>query len=216
MSIAAVMMALALAGVPGKARCEAPGDDLWAPGRNWLSLRAGYAKASGELNGDGGIGYGFGFSHLFHPYKLYKWTFLKQFSIGAYVHHEVLDHFQSSVEVEVPATVELVRYFKWNTALKPYLGYGMGAFYRKAYRTGADNRTTDVGSYWTFGANAPIGGRQLLGFDGRLISVDSGWIPPDPVFGQGTAVPIETLEGPDFERKNGTHWSAKINYTIVY
>lgn len=214
--IAVATMALALAAVPGKARCEAPGDDPWAAGSNWLSLRAGYAKAGGDLNGNGGVGYGFGYSHMLHSFKLYKWTLFKKFSLGGYVHYEALDHFQSAAEVEVPATVELVRHFKWNTPLKPYLGYGVGAFYRKEYRTGADTRTTDIGRYLAFGANSPIGGRQLLGFDGRLIRVDSSNIPPDPVFGRGTAEPRVTPQGIELTRKTGTHWSAKINYTIVY
>ena len=87
-------------------------------------------------------------------------------------------------------------------------------FYRKAYRTAADTRHIDIGRYLAFGANAPIGGRQLFGFDGRWIRVDSSYIPPDPVFGPGTAE--APAEGSALQRKNGTHWSAKISYTIVY
>lgn len=195
---------------------QTPGDDLWAPGRNWLSLRAGYAKASGEFTGNGGIGYGFGFSHMLRPVKLLRWTLLRQYSIGGYLHYEALGHFYSSVEVEVPATLELVRHFRWKTPLHPYLGFGTGAFYHKTYRTGRDSRNVDWGHYLTFGANAPIGGRHLLGFDGRLIRVDASFDPPDPTFGpgEGDVVPVE--DGVIVRRKNGTHWSAKVNYTIAY
>jgi hypothetical protein len=217
LSIAAlVLLAIALAGSPGGARGEVPGDDLWAAGRNWLSLRAGYAKASGPVTGNGGIGYGFGYSHMLSPVKLYRWTFLRQFSIGGYLHYESLEHFFSAAEIEVPATLELVRHFHWSTPLRPYLGIGTGAFYRKSYRTGLDVRNVDMGTYLTFGANSPIGGRQLLGFDGRMVRVDASFDPPNPVFGTGSGDVLVTGPPPIVERKNGTHWSAKINYTIVY
>jgi hypothetical protein len=189
---------------------------LWGGGRNWLSVRAGYAKSTVNEAGHGGFGYGFGFSRMLEPVKIWRWTLLKHFSLGGYVHYEMLDHYFDAAEIEVPASLELVRHFRWNTPLRPYLGFGAGSFYRKAYRTGADTRSVRNGGYLTFGGNAPIGGPSLLGIDVRVIRVDSGYDPPNPVFGTGSGRQHQTPAGPVFERRPGTHWSAKINYTLVY
>src|SRR5439155_7156598 len=111
----------------------APDEDAWASGKNWMSVRAGYARSSVEDAPDVGAGYGFGFSHMIRPIKLYRWTLFKYFSLGAYVHHDMLGQFGSAAEIEIPATVELNRHFLWETPFRPYLGLGMGPFYRKLY-----------------------------------------------------------------------------------
>lgn len=222
--IAVVALACAVTGVPSVAWSQVPessaprtpGDELWDPGTNWVSLRAGYAKSTARGAGHGGVGYGFGFAHMMAPMKIWRWTLFKQFSIGGYIHHEMIDHFSNSAEIEVPATLELVRHLNWKTPFRPYLGFGAGQFYRKAYRTGADTRNVNFGGYLAFGANSPIGGRHILGFDARLIRVDSSYIPPNPVFGEGAARARLTSHGPELEPWPATHWSAKINYTIAY
>lgn len=196
--------------------CLAAADDMdaWADGRNWLSVRAGFARSSVENAPNAGAGYGFGFSHMITPIKFYRWTLFKRFSLGAYVHHEMLGKFGSAAEIEIPATVELNRHFLWQTPFRPYLGFGMGPFYRKLYRTGADIRTVKLGTYLAFGANTPIDKHQLLGIDARFIRLDATNDPANPVFGPGSG---KLKTNPTrVERGNGTHWSLKINYTLAY
>lgn len=202
---------------PAQGRTQTAGADLWAGGRNWLSLRGGYAKAAGDFSGDGGVGFGFGYARMLSPVHFWRWTFLKQFSLGTYVHYEVIDHFGSAAEIEVPATIELVRHFHWKTPVHPYLGLGGGSFYRKTYRTGDDTRDVHGAGYLTGGLNVPVGGRQVLGFDVRYIRIDASYDPPNPVFGPGSGeVHFDSAGDPVVERKTGTHWSAKVNYSLVY
>jgi hypothetical protein len=217
MSLVAVAVAWALASFPAAAWSQREGHEAWDAGRGWMSMRAGYSKAAGDFSGGGSLGGGIGYAHMLRPVKIWRWTLFKNFSLGTYAHYEVLSTFGNAKEVEVPATVELVRHFRWKTALRPYLGLGTGAFIRKAYRTGNDTTEVHPGVYLTFGANIPVGGRHLLGFDGRYIRVDSGYVPPNPVFGTGSADEI-LVPGlpPRYERNAAAHWSAKINWTVTY
>jgi hypothetical protein len=210
-----MITALAWAGWPACAWSQ--GEDPWASGQNWISLRAGYAKASGDLMGHGGPGFGAGYARMLSPVKLGPATLFRHWSLGAYVHYEQIGRFASARDIEIPITLELVRHIKWNTPLRPYLGFGAGAFYRKTQNTGADESNTKFGAYLTFGANTQLTGRHLLGFDGRLVRVDHSNIPPNPVFGPGAAV--QEFQPPNsivYVEKNATHWSAKINYTFLY
>lgn len=214
-SLVGVVLLLALlasAVAAGRARAE---DNPWDAGSSWLSVRAGYAKNSAEGAGNGGAGYGFGFSHMLgptpvghwkalgrRPLGFLRWTFFKDFSIGAYLHYEVLGRLGSSSEIEMPASVELVRHFRLRTAPRPYAGLGAGPFYRKTYRTGSDQAVVAVGGYLTTGMNLLVAPSQLVGLDLRLARVDARNVPPNPVFGGG-----ET---------EATHWSIKLNYAITY
>lgn len=214
-SIVLCVAALALLGSPERSR--AADDNPWSPGTNWVSVRVGYAKASGQYNGNGGMGYGFGFAHMIEPLRLGKMTLFKHWSLGGYLHYESVDHFFASSEVEIPATVEMVRHLNWKTPLHPYLGLGTGAFYHKAYRTGADTRSVDWGWYLTGGANCPVARHQLIGFDTRVIRVEQSYDPSNPVFGPGSGTLEPDANGiPVFESRSATHWSAKINYSITY
>jgi hypothetical protein len=204
-------IALILA-LPQAARPCRADPNPWAAGKQWLTLRAGYAKSSVEFAAPGGAGYGFGYSRMLSKVKIYKWTLFKDFSLGGYVHHEVLGRFGGAAEIEVPATLELTRHVNWNTALRPYVGVGAGPFYRKLYRTGQDLRNVSTGYYLSFGANTPISGQHLLGVDFRFIRVDDTNSPPNPVFGVGSG----RLEpGGGVEQRKGTHWSVKLAYTLV-
>ena len=108
----------------GLAAGSARAQDPWAAGSNWLSVRAGYALSKVEGSGHGGGGYGFGFSHQLSRVKIYRWTLFKRFSLGGYVHYELLSRFGHASEIEMPVTVELVRHFRWGESLRPYLGIG--------------------------------------------------------------------------------------------
>jgi hypothetical protein len=208
---AAVLATLLVAACAGAARAD---DDPFDTGSHWLTVRAGYAKNGADAAGNGGAGYGIGVSHMLKPYRIsdwqllgrkplgfLRWTFFKQFALGLNVHHDVVSRFGSAYEVDVPATVELVRHFRWNTPARPYLGVGTGPYFRKAYHTGADFTRVEVGTYLTSGMNLEVAPGQLLGFDVRYARLDGSNDPPDPVFGPGTG--------------SAGRWTVKLNYSIA-
>jgi hypothetical protein len=193
-------------------------EDPWATGQQWLSVRAGFANSAVKRSGDGGAGFGFGYSRFFYPLKVRKITLLRNLSFGAYVHYEVLGRIDGATEVEVPATFELVRHLRWKSPYRPYIGLGAGEFYRKTTNTGADVRSIKPGYYLTFGANTQVATRQLLGIDLRLVRVNAvnGTLrdPPNPVFGPGS---VSRSEGSGtLKEGSGTHWSVKVNWSLVY
>ena len=96
------------------------------------------------------------------------------------------------------------------------LGLGGGPVYRKLYRTGQDTRVVKTGGYLTFGGNVPVADRHLLGLDLRMYRVDASNIPPDPVFGAGTAEETLDATGTHLKRRSGNHWSVKVGYSLVY
>lgn len=209
---AAMLAALLVAAFAGVAFAEV---DPWDRGSNWLSVRGGYVKNGAEGAGNGGAGYGIGVTHMLKPYRIsnwevlgrkplgfLRWTFFKQFSVGMNVNHDVVSRFGTAIEVDVPATVELVRHFRSTTAPKPYIGFGVGPYFRKAYHTGADFTRVEVGTYFTTGANLVVATNQLLGVDLRLAQVDGANDPSNPVFGEGSS--------------SASRWSVKLNYSFAY
>jgi len=208
-----------IAGLPIAGSAHAQIDSLaqWRPGKQWVSIRVGFSKSTVHGAGYGGAGYGFGYSRMLKPWKIYKWTVMDQHSIGVYVHHEVVGHFGSAAEIEVPATVELVRHFLWGTPARPYLGVGGGAFIHKLYRTGADNRDINFAPYLAIGINSPINQKHMVGLDARWIREDVTNDPADPVFGVGSGALRSRTNGTTYiVRKRGSHWSLKANYTLTY
>ena len=171
--------------------------DPWSKGRQWLSVRFGYARSSAEAAADGNIGFGFGYQR----FRDSKWAY------GAHAHFDVLGRFGDAAEIEVPWTVELTRHFKWNTALRPYAGLGVGMYYNKISGTGADHAGVTGGFYLGGGANTPISEHGLLGLDIRMSLVN----PEEqlnPVFGN------QAVTGDSQSRV--VHWSAKINYAWAF
>lgn len=191
-------------------------DDAWDPGSNWLTARAGYAKSTIEGAGFAGYGYGFAFAHHFKPFRLGKRSFMRQFSFGGFVHHEVMGRLGSASEVEVLAMVELTRHFHWGSSFHPYVGIGGGPVYRKLYRTGQDTRLVKGGGFLSGGVNLPITPRNLLNIDVRVYRVDGSNIPPNPVFGAGSAEEITDASGTRYDSALGSQVSVKVGYTIAY
>jgi hypothetical protein len=182
----------ALAVVVATASSAAAQTDPWAKGAQWMSLRAGYAKATGDDAGNGWGGYGFGYSRMLNA----KW------SLGFYAHHEVVGHRSGSLQLEFPFTAELVRRYRWKTALRPYLGLGGGMFFYGTYRDGADHISPRPGGYLVWGADTPVAERQLLGVDARVAIVDGDVARVSPVFGA--------------EESSMLHWSVKLNWSFAY
>jgi hypothetical protein len=210
------MAAVALVAALAPVRIAAAEDDPWARGTNWMTIRGGYAKSTVDGAGNGGAGYGLGYARMLHPVKIWRWTLFSKFSLGGYAHYEVLGKVGSAAEIEIPATAELVRHFDWNSSFHPYLGLGTGPMYRKTYRTGLDARNVAMGYYLTLGGNIPVKRMHLLGADVRIIRVKAVNDPPNPVFGLG-AGEFDVENGRTVVKSNkGTHWSAKVGYTVAY
>lgn len=168
-------------------------DGLWAKHTSWLSLRAGYAKASGEFAGDGLVGYGIAYQHML----------TRHYAIGGSVQHDLLGHLGSSYEVSVPFALELTRHFRWKTQMRPYVGLGGGYYFHKYYRT-ASNYTGSPGRgvYVNLGTNVPLDSRHLLGLDTRVSFVQTTEGVVNPVFGA--------------QKSSETLWSVKLNWAFGY
>jgi hypothetical protein len=168
-------------------------DGLWAKRTSWLSLRAGYAKATGNFAGDGVAGYGMAYQHMLTN----RWGF------GGSVHHELLGHLGSASEIAVPFTLELTRHFKWQGAMRPYAGFGAGYWFHKYYRTGGTSTGSPArGIHFSLGGNMPLDERHLLGIDARMAFLSVTKDAVNPVFGK--ADPTETV------------WSIKLNWAFAY
>jgi hypothetical protein len=144
--------------------------NLFKRGSQWMALRVGYAKGSGEVAPDGMVGGGFGYRR----FVLDGWAF------GGFVQYDVLGRFGSAADISVPITLEVTRHTRWGSSLFPYVGVGAGAYYHKYYRTGMDESGFTPGRYLTFGAQTPIRTGGLLGVDIRMAVVDK--LDDNPVF----------------------------------
>jgi len=195
--------------------------DPWVAGSNWLFVRAGYAR-NGAANAASG---GEGFRHVLRtskvndwkllgvkPLGFLHWTLFKNCSIGAFAEYDVLGRFGSASEIEIPAAVELTRFFMWKSAARPYVTLGTGPFYRKTYRTGNDFARVTVGNFVATGFDTPVAPNQMLGFDVRLARVNSENNPVNPVFGAGQN---KVTDSGGVNHK-ATHWSAKLAYSVHY
>ena len=190
-------------------------DNPWDAGSNWMYLRAGLAHSAATGAGDGGAGYGIGFRHMLKPSKVnnwkvlgikplgfLRWTMFKRWSVGGFVEYDVLGRYGSAAEIEVPAALEMTRFIYWKSAARPYVTLGVGPFYRKMYKTGADFSNVRTSGFLATGFDAPVSSNQMIGFDARMARVQSENKPVNPVFGAGA-----------FE---ASHWSLKLTYSITY
>jgi hypothetical protein len=216
---AAALAGAAAAPEPAAGSSAAAGDIL-KRGSQWMSVRAGYAKVSGDAAPNGLLGGGFGYRR----FVLDKW------SVGGFAHYELLGRLGSAAEIAVPLTLEVVRHSRWGAAVYPYLGVGAGAFYHKRYRTGADESGFTPGRYLTGGLHVPVRKQGLLGLDVRMATVDQ--LDANPVFPgpDGGRSKIDDLlvdlnrpASPDMpllfsatESKLRTLWSVKLDYSITY
>jgi hypothetical protein len=167
-------------------------DDPWQKGASWTTFRVGYAKSLDGGAPNAMAGFGFGFSRMLS----------ERISLGIFIHDELLGKFGSAAEMEIPITAEYAYAIKWNTALRPYVGMGLGAFYHKIYRSGADRTDLLPATVFKFGADAPLDAHNVLGIDARVAWVGNDDETVDPVFGK----PSPTSE----------RWSVKLCYSRVY
>lgn len=187
---------------------KAPVEMPWARHTQWMSIRAGYARISAENAPDGLAGYGFGYARFIMD----KW------SLGAYVHHELLGRFVNATAIEVPMTIEIVRHTRWGPGMHPYFGLGGGAYYYKYSQTGDDFAGFRAGRYVTMGFTSPVARNHLLGVDVRVASVDRPRVPgadSGPSLQDAFVQPL-TVTNIGFDAKTETHWSVKLNYAFAY
>ena len=168
-------------------------DGVYAKSSNWISFRFGYAKRSGDLTGDGLIGYGIGFQHMLS----------RKYAFAAGVGQDIVGHFGPELDEAVPFTAEFQRHYKWNTAVRPYVGLGGGFYLRKNYRTGGEyNTTTTGGPHLSLGFTSALDERHVIGFEVRVASLKGRSGIVNPTFG-----PDEGTE---------TIWTAKVSWALVY
>ena len=188
---AAALAAVATALVVACAYAEVI-DGPWQKGATWTTFRAGYAKSleGGAPNAMGGVG--FGFDHMLSD----------RVSLGAFIHYELLGKYGAAAQIEIPITAEYAFHMKLSTPLRPYVGIGVGAFYHKIYRTGADRTDLLPATIFKFGADTPLDEHNVLGIDARIARVANDNETVDPVFGKPKAA--------------SARWSVKLCYSRVF
>lgn len=167
-------------------------DDPWQKGAAWASFRAGYAKSLDGGAPNGMAGYGFGFSRMLSD----------RFSLGFFVQYELLGKYGDAAQIEIPVTAEYAMHFRMKTQLRPYVGVGVGAFYHKNYRSGADYAEVLPATIYKFGADVPLDAHNVLGMDARMASVLNDIETVDPVFGK--------------PKPQSLRWSVKLSYARVF
>ncbi len=200
------MAACALAGAVVWSTAAEAATDSWAKGAQWMSLRAGYATQLGDATGQGGAGYGFGYSRMLN----------KRWALGLYAHHEVLSKSGAASQMVFPFTAELVRHYKWRTELHPYLGLGGGGFNARTTRSGEDHIRPRTGYYVVLGANTPIDPHQVLGLDLRVVRFEGETRPVNVVFDSPRDL---ALHPGATQLHTGPTWSnlsLKLNWSYTY
>jgi hypothetical protein len=189
-------------------------------GTQWMSLQAGYARGSGDISPDGMVGGAIG----------YRRFVLDRWSAGGFIGLDLLGKFGGSADMDVPIVIEIVRHTKWGAAVYPYVGFGVGAHYRKYYRTGQDVSEFTPGRHATVGVMTPIHKGGLLGLSLRMTSVAK--LNDNPVFPgpsadrrdlddyledlKDTTAETMPLMYSNTESKTRLLWGVKLDYTLTY
>jgi hypothetical protein len=189
-------------------------------GTQWMSVQAGYAKGAGEIAPNGMVGGAIG----------YRRFVLDHWSVGGFVGCDLLGKFGGSADMDVPLTIEIARHTKWGSSAYPYFGFGVGAHYRKYYRTGEDISEFTPGRHVAVGVMAPIHKGGLLGLALRMTSVAK--FDDNPVFPgadpgrrklddflkdlKGTTASTMPLMYNNTDSKTRLLWSVKLDYTLTY
>jgi hypothetical protein len=163
----------------------------WRRDANWMTFRFGTSGSKVENSPDAGIALGIGGMHFRSP----RWAY------GLNLDVDVLGKFNGATQMEIPITVELSRHMRWGSdTFRPFLGTGLGAYYYRTYRTGADATDVRPGFHLSGGFNSPISGSALLG-----------------VVARGAVQWGAELDDPYFPNESNTavHWSVKLSYIRV-
>jgi hypothetical protein len=167
-------------------------DGVYAKGSSWLGLRFGYANRTGDLSGDGYVGYGISWTRML----------AKQYAFAAGIDHDIVGHFASQTDISVPFTGEFQRVFK-GKEMRPYVGVGGGFYFRKFYRTAHEyNTTTTGGAHVSVGLTSQLDDKHVVGFETRVAWLQGRPGVVNPTFGAG-----EDTE---------TIWTAKLSWALSY
>ncbi len=167
-------------------------DGVYMKGNDWMSARFGWAKRTGEFNGDGLVGYGIGYSHMIN----------RRLAFNVQANHDVVGHFGSRLDEAVSFTGEFQRHFRWKGPIRPYFGLGGGFYVEKFYRTGGDLSATTGGPHMSLGFTSAIDDRHVIGFEIRSARVDGRPGITNPTFGLGSDSEVI--------------WTVKGSYAIAY
>lgn len=168
-------------------------DGVYAKNSNWLAFKFGYAKHAGEVTGDGHVGYGVAFHHMIS----------RRYAFAAGAGHDVVGKFGPQVDIAVPITAEFERHFRWQGAVRPYVGLGGGFYFRKKYRTGAEYTTTTTGGpHLTLGFTSALDDRHVIGMETRVAQIKGRPGIVNPAFGVGTDSEIL--------------WTVKLTWALAY
>jgi len=150
-------------------------------------------RRTGELSGDGFIGYGISYTRMLS----------KKYAFAAGINHDIVGHFADQIDVSVPFTGEFQRVFKTGADMRSYVGLGGGYYFRKFYRTGTEYNTTAAGgAHVSIGLASQLDDKHVVGFDTRVAWVQGRPGITNPTFGPGTDT--ETI------------WTAKLTWALVY
>jgi hypothetical protein len=168
-------------------------DGVYAKGASWLALRFGYANRTGDLSGDGSVGFGIAYSRMLSP----------KVAFAAGIDRDVVGHFAKQIDESVPFTGEFQRVFKAGGAMRSYVGVGGGFYFRKYYRTAGEyNTTTTGGAHVSIGLTSQLDDKHVVGFETRVAWVQGRPGVVNPTFGPGADT--ETI------------WTAKLTWALVY
>ena len=168
-------------------------DGIYAKRTNWMSLWFGYAKRTGDVTGEGLVGYGLAYQRMLS----------RRLAFEAGAAHDIVGHFGGELDEVVPFTAEFQRHFQWHTAVRPFIGVGGGFYLHKSYRTGSDyNTTTTGGPHFSVGFSSELDANHVIGFVVRVASIKGRPGIVNPTFGPDTA--SETI------------WTAKIGWGLAY
>jgi hypothetical protein len=168
-------------------------DGVYAKGANWLSLRCGYANRTGDLSGDGSVGFGIAYTRMLS----------KKYAFAAGIDRDIVGHFAKQIDESVPFTGEFQRILNMKGQMRPYLGVGGGYYFRKYYRTdGEYNTTTTGGAHVSAGLTSQLDDKHVVGFETRV-----AWLKGRPGVVNPTFGPGEETE---------TVWTAKLTWALVY
>jgi hypothetical protein len=166
-ALAAIALA-ALAAVPAAAQ-----EEPWRPGTSWATARIGTARVFGEDSPGGNVGWGVAYRRMMSP----------KVSIAAAADHDLLGRFGSASLIQVPFSLEFATHLRWKTGLRPAIGLGFAAVYRKAYRSGDDHSEFQPAGFLSMALHAPISAQALLGLEFQLMSVSGDLSGTNPTFG---------------------------------
>lgn len=189
-------------------------------GTQWMSVQAGYARGSGDISPNG----------LFGGAAGYRRFVLDRWSVGGFIGCDLLGKFGGAADIDVPIIVEVARHTKWGAAVYPYFGFGVGAHYRKYYRTGEDLSEFTPGRHAAVGVMTPIHKGGLLGLSLRMTSIakldDNAVFPGADPDRRKVDDYLEDLKGTTGETmplmynntdaKTRLLWSIKLDYTLTY